>query len=153
MKFLLQKFRNYPLTSVCILTIWYLSFFTPPKTQLDNVAFIDKWVHVVMYGGTCLVMWIEYLRHHSRPLKSESEGTAPLENNTGKRDERLKLFLYAWFFPVLMSGLIELLQAYCTDGRRSGDWIDLAANATGVTIAGLLGSLMLKYHPGKKRIQ
>ena len=76
-----------------------------------------------------------------------------MENKRGKRDERLKLFLHAWLFPVLMSGLIELLQAYCTDGRRSGDWIDLAANATGVTIAGLLGSLMLKYHPGKKRIQ
>jgi hypothetical protein len=34
--------------------IWYLSFFTPPQTELDNVEFIDKWVHIIMYGAHVL---------------------------------------------------------------------------------------------------
>ena len=38
-----------------------------------------------------------------------------------------------------MSGLIELLQAYCTGGRRSGDWMDFLANSVGATLALALG--------------
>lgn len=117
---LLQSVRKYPVSVLLFLVIWYLSFFTPPKTELDDVAFIDKWVHIIMYGGTCTVLWIEYIRCH-RVLD-------------GKR-----LVLLAWLAPIMMSGLIELLQAYCTGGRRSGDWLDLAANATGVTLAAVLG--------------
>lgn len=111
---------KYPVSVLLFLVIWYLSFFTPPKTELDNVAFIDKWVHVTMYGGTCAVLWIEYLCKHKLP------------------DSR-KLFLLAWLAPILMSGLIEILQENCTGGRRSGDWLDFAANATGVTLAAVAG--------------
>ena len=46
--------------------------------------------------------------------------------------------------PILMSGVIELLQAYCTGGRRSGEWADFAANATGATLALLIGILLAK---------
>ncbi|WP_253952412.1 hypothetical protein [Xylanibacter muris] len=45
----------------------------------------------------------------------------------------------AWLAPVIMSGAIELLQEYCTNGRRSGDWLDFAANIAGVTIAAVFG--------------
>lgn len=51
----------------------------------------------------------------------------------------------AWLAPVLMSGAIELLQEYCTYGRRSGDWLDLAANAAGVTLASIFGFIIYKY--------
>ena len=37
-----------------------------------------------------------------------------------------------------MSGVIELLQAYCTE-TRSGDWLDFLANTIGVALAALLG--------------
>lgn len=129
MCFFKQLVSTYPVALLCFLLIWYLSFFTPPKTELDDVAFIDKWVHVVMYGGSCLVLWIEHLRHHhltKQPLC------------------RQRLLLWAWVAPILMSGLIELLQAYCTGGRRSGDWLDFAANAVGVTGAALVGWLLRK---------
>ena len=129
MGFFKQLVRTSPVALLCFLLIWYLSFFTPPKTELDDVAFIDKWVHVVMYGGSCLVLWIEHLRHHhltKQPLC------------------RQRLLLWAWVAPILMSGLIELLQAYCTGGRRSGDWLDFAANAVGVTGAALVGWLLRK---------
>ena len=121
-----ETIRKYPLSSFFILLIWYLSFFTPPKTELDEVAFIDKWVHIAMYGGTFGTLWIEYLLKHKWTCN------------------RIRLFLWAWLLPIVMSGCIELLQEYCTDGRRSGDWIDLAANALGVTLAALFGMALRK---------
>jgi VanZ family protein len=39
---------------------------------------------------------------------------------------------------MLMGGVIEILQAYCTGGRRSGDWIDFLADAVGVLLAQLI---------------
>ncbi len=127
MRYLYHLVREYPLTVVLLIAIWYLSFFTPPHTPLDNVTMIDKWVHIAMYGGTCSVMWIEYLRKHRK-------GTI------GKA----KLFVLAWAAPIIMSGIIELLQEYCTNGRRSGDWLDLTANATGVTLAAVIGMLLAR---------
>lgn len=120
------KAKRYPFTILCICAIWFLCFCTMPHTPLDNVRFIDKWVHICMYGGTCGVMWIEYLRHH-------------------KKANIRRLLMFAWFLPVVMSGLIELLQAYCTGGRRSGDWLDFAANATGATLAFIAGILLARY--------
>ena len=60
--------RKYPLSLLCLALIALLSF-TPffPETPLDDVAFIDKWTHLVMYGGTTSVIWWEYLRTHQQP--------------------------------------------------------------------------------------
>lgn len=113
-------FKTHPFSCLCIAAIWVLCFCTVPETPLSDVSFIDKWAHILMYLGTCSVIWFEYLRSHSSlSLRA--------------------LFTWAWLAPVLMSGLIELLQAYCTGGRRSGDWLDFAANSTGATLAVLVG--------------
>ena len=123
MQKLFQISRKYPFSVLCIVLIWTLSlipFF--PETPLDNVKFIDKWTHLVMYGGTCTIIWIEYLRQHSVIDKG-------------------KLFLWAWLAPIIMSGILELLQEYCTT-TRSGEWLDLAANSTGVTLAVAVGLLL-----------
>lgn len=117
--------QKYPLSCLCIVLIWVLCFCTPPHTPLDDVAFIDKWTHIVMYAGTCSLIWFEYLRQH-------------------KVLDKRKLFTWAWLAPVLMSGLIELLQAYCTGGRRSGDWLDFAANTAGATVAVFIGILLVR---------
>ena len=121
-----QYVRKYPFSLVCFVIIWVLSL-TPifPETPFDNVQFADKWTHLVMYGGTCGVLWIEYLRSHTIYNK-------------------VKLFLWAWVAPIVMSGVLELLQEYCTGGRRDGDWLDLLANATGVTLAALFGMVLMK---------
>ena len=113
--------KKYPFSTFCFVLIWILSlvpFF--PETPLDDVEFIDKWVHVLMYGGACSVLWLEYLLKH-RQVDWEKVGFG------------------AWLYPILMGGLLELLQAYCTFGHRNGDWLDFAANATGVTLAAVLG--------------
>lgn len=121
--------KNYPFSIVCICLIWILSL-TPffPETPFENVRFIDKWVHILMYGGTFTVVWLEYYRQH-------------------KKYDWEKLFWWGWLTPILMSGLLELLQEYCTGGRRNGDLLDLAANATGVTVAALIGLCLLLLFP------
>ncbi len=122
MKYILHFIKNYPFSCLCIMAIWVLCLMPVPELPLKNVRFIDKWTHFVMYGGTCGVIWIEYLRQHKKPnLK--------------------KLVLLAWLAPALMSGVIELVQKYCTGGRRSGEWLDFAANSTGATLA-LCGGIL-----------
>lgn len=121
--------RKYPLTAVCVAAIWYLSFFTPPHTELDNVRFVDKWAHVLMYGGTCAVFWAEHLLRGRRTAVTRAAVAA------------------GWLAPLLMGGAIELLQAYCTGGRRSGDWLDLCANAVGISLALGAAFLLARHRP------
>ncbi|MBR6195656.1 MAG: VanZ family protein, partial [Prevotella sp.] len=63
MKVCLQHIRRYRFSVFCIILIWVLSL-TPffPETPFDDVQFADKWTHMIMYGGTCSVIWIEYIR-------------------------------------------------------------------------------------------
>jgi VanZ family protein len=117
-------FKKYAYTLVIIATIFYLSFFTPPQTKLDEITNFDKLVHTCMYGGLCLVMWFEYLRAHRTMCWR-------------------KIFWLAIVAPIAMSGAIELMQAYCTT-TRSGDWWDFAANSLGVFLAACVGYFVLR---------
>ncbi|MBU3854952.1 VanZ family protein [Bacteroides gallinaceum] len=110
--------RSYPLSLLTAAAICYLSFFTPPQTDMDGIPNIDKIVHICMYGGLSTLLWIEYLFRH--PSIRRGRATAG-----------------CIVLPVLMSGTIEILQATCTE-NRSGDWLDFAANCTGVALASLL---------------
>ena len=124
MKMSLHFVRKYPVSCFLFALIWYLSlFFVAPETPLNNIKLIDKWVHFIMYGSTCGVLWMEYIRQHQRP-------------------DYGKLFIWAWVAPIVMSGIIEVLQEYCTE-TRNGDWIDLAANAIGVTLGAIFGLILL----------
>jgi VanZ family protein len=116
--------RKYPLSVLCLLLIVVLSL-APyfPETPLDNVQFIDKWTHLVMYGGTCAVVWWEHLRSHG-----------------------IIGYRFLWLViggMVLLGGLMELLQAYCTT-TRSGEWLDFWADSVGVLLGNLVGWLLSK---------
>jgi VanZ family protein len=116
--------KKYPFSVICVCLVWILSLLPSfPETPLDNVAFIDKGVHFIMYGGTCLVIWLEYILKHKSP-------------------DYKKLFFWGWLALVLMGGVLEILQSYCTTTRR-GDWLDFAANTTGVTLGGIVGIVIL----------
>ena len=114
--------RRYPLSTAVIVVVWTLSLMPIPETPLSDVTMIDKWTHIVMYGGLSLTILIEYLHEHA--------------------DARWrKLTVYTWLVPVLMGGLLELIQAYCTGGRRSGEWLDFFADAVGSTLILCVGTL------------
>ena len=120
-----DRIKHYPFSCILIAAIWYLSLlFNAPETPLDNVLLIDKWVHIVMYGGTFTVLWIEYMRRHQQP------------------DYR-KLAIWAFVAPIIMSGILELLQEYCTETRQ-GEWLDLLANSIGVALAALIGLTLFR---------
>lgn len=132
MRKIVYLLKTYPFSWLCIVVIWILCFCTTPHTPLDNVPLMDKWTHFIMYGGTCSVIWIENMR-------------------AGKVTGRLpRMFLWAWLIPILMSGLIEILQANCTGGRRSGDWMDFLANSIGATLALLIWLAIYKKAPKRK---
>lgn len=123
---------NYPISCLYMAFIWVLCFMDVPHTPLDNITLIDKWTHILMYAGTCATIWYEYVRRHDSTV-------------------RARVFLFAWLAPLVMSGLIEILQEYCTGGRRSGDWLDFAANAIGVTLGNVIGILLAVYRARKRR--
>ena len=116
--------RRHPISVILILVIWYLSLFTPPKTELANVRFIDKWAHLLMYGSLAFVLWMEDWR-------------------VRKASPSMPRALALYIGPVAMSGLIELAQAYCTTDR-SGDWLDLSANAIGALAGSVLSGMLTR---------
>jgi len=126
--------RVYPLSTLCILLIFLLSF-TPffPETPLDDIDFIDKWTHLMMYGGTTSVMWWEHLRN------SRKEARKP---------NLRALFWVAFVSMILLGGLVELLQAYATT-TRSGEWLDFWADSIGVLLGTALGLLLLLYYKNR----
>lgn len=132
MKKMLPFVRKYPLSLCCIVLIWVLSlvpFF--PETPFDDVAFIDKWTHLVMYGGTALVFWWEDALHSSVTRRPSAAAL-------------LRFSLFTFIFLTAMGGLLELLQAYCTT-TRSGEWLDFWADGAGAlsgNAAGLLASIL-----------
>lgn len=116
---------RYPLSAALIVAIWVMCL-TPwiPETPLNDVSLIDKWTHLVMYGTLTAVIWWEYLRQHPQP-------------------ESRSLLLLAFLAPVAMGGMVELAQAYCTAGHRSGDWLDFLANSLGVVLGTFLGLILM----------
>ena len=112
--------KKYPVSILCIVVIWILCLVPIPETPLSNITMIDKWTHLVMFGGWTAILWIEYgLHHHSINKK--------------------RTLLYAIILPILMGGLIEIVQQTFTGGNRSGDFIDFIADAIGVTLGAVIG--------------
>ena len=116
--------QEIPLSLLIIAAILFLSLFNPPKTQLDNVSFIDKIAHVCMYGGLELVIWFEYLRRHTSL-------------------DRTRIICLGVAAPIALGGAMEIVQALLTV-NRSGEWMDLVADAAGVLAGAAVGFYILK---------
>lgn len=126
--------KQYKLSLLCVVVIWYLSFFTPPPIELKPELNADKLVHTAMYGGLCFLIWAETLWKNVIPLNMR------------------KMFVWALAAPTLMGGLIEILQENCTNHRRSGDWWDFAANTLGVVLMFIIGIIYVNHSAkGPKR--
>lgn len=151
----MKLIKQYPLTILTVALIWYLSFFTPPSTKLDHVFGIDKIVHFGMYGALTAVVLLE--RNYGK--KERNYGFTELRiygiggviksiwsRVKGQGDEPLTMgyIFLTLISPILMSGLIEILQENCTGGRRSGDVWDFVANSLGAVTAWLIWRLRVE---------
>lgn len=125
MKILTNTLEKYPLTSLLITVIWILCIVPIPETPLSHVSMADKWTHMLMYFVLTMCVGFEMVRN--------------------KQTSTRQLLGYAWLMPVVMGGILELVQAYCTGGQRSGEWLDFYADALGSTIAFLIGILLVRY--------
>lgn len=124
MKLLIKTVKNFPLSSLLIVAIWTICIIPIPETPLSHVSMADKWTHMVMYFVLTMCVGFEMVRNKQTSTK--------------------QLLLYAWLMPIIMGGLIELVQANCTGGRRSGEWLDFYADAFGSTLAFLIGILLVR---------
>lgn len=115
--------RAYPFSLLCLCMVLFLSFSHVPPSDMGSVTDIDKFVHFGMYFGTASTIWWERLKL------------------TGREDWRWLLPL-AVAGPILLSGLIEILQSTLTT-YRGGDAMDFLANTLGVVAAAALGHFVL----------
>lgn len=116
-----KSISKYSISDTLIVLMWIICLIPIPETPLAEVSYMDKWTHVAMFGTLCIVLWCE---HATRIGRLQS------------------LWFYARYFtliPFFMGGLIELAQAYCTFGTRSGDVADWLADGVGVILGQLIG--------------
>ena len=126
MNILQHILTKYPFSCIIVIGTWILCFMTIPETPLSSVRFIDKWTHSLIYLVLGLSISLEYIR-------------------TTKYPSPKFIVVWVWLIPVFMGGLIEILQSNCTNGNRSGEWLDFYADAFGSTIALVIGILLVRY--------
>ena len=111
--------KQYLFTIIVTFVIVVLSTIPiPEEAPLHDVPLIDKWVHMVMYGGLVFVMWIDHVVRAKR---------------TFSWVVRVLMLLYS----VALGGAMELVQEHLTT-YRSGDLIDFEADAIGAVLGCLL---------------
>ena len=120
---IIRKYRVSLFLIAAILTVCIIPL---PETPMDDVPMMDKWTHFVMFGVLSLCIIAEYVYWHRKPKARD-------------------VVLGGMLLPFALGGLIELVQAYCTGGNRSGDVMDWLADGIGVLIGAAIGSLLVYY--------
>ncbi|MBR1563941.1 MAG: VanZ family protein [Paludibacteraceae bacterium] len=110
----MKRILNYIPTILAAGLIMYLSLLREPHFQLPeiSIAYLDKWVHGLMYMVLGIVFTFD-LRRDGVRLPTAA--------------------LPAIVLPSLYGGLIEILQEYCF-APRTGEWLDWAADIAGVMV-------------------
>lgn len=122
----MRKFiLTYPFSILFAVFIWVICLIPIPETPLSDVRMIDKWTHIALYFIFSSVIGHEYFRANKKATPAQ-------------------LVLPEWLLPVVMGGLVEIIQATCTNGVRSGEWLDFFADAIGSTLALVMGFAFVK---------
>ena len=124
--YIMKSIRKYPVSLFLIAAIWTVCLIPIPETPLNDVPMMDKWTHFVMFGVLSLCIISEYVYRHRKP-------------------KGWNVALVGMLLPFAMGGMIDLAQAYCTGGNRSGDVMDWLADGIGVLIGAAIGSLLVYY--------
>ena len=124
--YIMKSIKKYPVSLFLIAAIWTVCLIPIPETPLNDVPMMDKWTHFVMFGVLSMCIISEYVYRHRKP-------------------KGWNVALVGMLLPFAMGGMIELAQAYCTGGNRSGDVMDWLADGIGVLIGAAIGSLLVYY--------
>lgn len=116
--------KNYIFTILTCLVIAILSLLPVKELHLENMSLSDKWAHFLMYATLTAVVLFD-------------------KNYINMKRGMLSLPLWTVGFPIVFGGVMEILQAYCTNGNRSGEWLDFVANSLGAIIVYALAWLIV----------
>ncbi|MBQ9642059.1 MAG: VanZ family protein [Bacteroidaceae bacterium] len=110
--------RRWPCTTLATAAILILSLAPiPDNPPLDDVPFIDKWVHFIIYGALTCATWLDrHIRH--------------------RQTSRLRFAFIALLYAIVIGALTEILQSLTA--YRSGEWLDFLADCFGAFLATLL---------------
>jgi len=141
---------KYPFTYVLYIIVAILSLMPVPETPLSSINLIDKWTHLLMYFGLTSAFWLDYCRLNGLQLFQKRARFFSPRLLQVEKMSRAMCLKYALALPVAYGGLMELLQEYCTNHLRSGDWIDWLADALGSLIGyGFCALLVRCFFPKK----
>ena len=113
---------RYRLTLITSIIIIILSVIPIPEIKnLEDVPLIDKWVHFVMYGSLTFAIYID--------------------RRIIKQDINTIFIFFAFLFPTILGGLLEIIQEYCTT-IRTGEVLDFYADAIGALIGTIISLLI-----------
>lgn len=130
MMFLLKNYWKSILATGIILL---LSFMVPPRIHmLNQIEFKDKYAHVILYLMLSFILVWDTRR-------------------SGNRRNDLKSILICLVYPILLGGLIEILQTAFFP-PRTAEWLDWAADTLG-TFAGIAVYPIISRLFCKKNIQ
>ena len=127
MKEFCRKWKWLLATSAAIIVISLIPI--PEKAPLDDVPFIDKWVHFVMYGAIVFAAWFDAVRNKTERISAWFI---------------LAVFLYS----SLLGGFMELLQGLTP--YRSCDSLDFYADVFGALLASAVVSVVACLHRGRR---
>lgn len=114
-------------TTIILVIIVVLSLIPIPEVKpLEGVPFIDKWTHMVMYGGLSGAMWLDFIRRH-------------------ETTHRWVCLILTIVIPTLIGGALELIQPFV---NRSCDLLDFIADGVGAVLGSLIGLLLARLYKG-----
>ena len=118
--------KTFRITLLYLTVLWTVCLLPIPETPLSHVRLIDKWTHLVLFGGLSGLIWCEYAyRHRILPARP--------------------LTVYSFVIPTVTGGAVEVVQHYCTAGMRSGDPIDFLADVIGTVLGLFIGIPAARY--------
>ena len=130
---LLTFLKNHALSLFLTVVIIALSLCPIGRIELaEGVPLADKWTHMVMYAALSLALAWEYHRNHVRQAQCKHTHIV-----------WLRFLSIVLLLPIVLGGVMELAQAYCTN-YRSGEWLDLVADAIGAAVATALAAVLFK---------
>lgn len=124
---ILRFFRHYGLSICVALTILYLCMMPGNNSNFDiKIPNMDKYVHAVMYFVLSFTISLNLYQEYTK-YKS------------------MTMVMWALVIPILFGGLIEVMQDKFTVSR-TGDVIDLVADAIGAILGYLFASWFVPRH-------